>query len=69
MSFHVCVRVFCILNTSVFPMIARDFILEQTVSCKKQCAVFCKKCVAELQTKCKAENVSVLLMPLFKAWL
>ena len=46
---------------------SQSFILEQSVKYQKQCVVFCKECVAELQIKCKEENVLLLLVPLFQA--
>lgn len=42
---------------------ARDFIVS---SKRKRCGEFCMKYAADMQTKCKSQNVFVLLEPLFK---
>ena len=49
-------------------MIALVFLFEQFVLCKKQCVVFCKKCVGEFQTQRKAYIVFAGLVLLFRAW-
>ena len=48
-------------------MIALVFLFEQFVLCKKQCVVFCKKCVGEFQTQRKAYIVFAGLVLLFRA--
>lgn len=42
------------------------FKLPSILECKKRCVEFCKKCVAELKTKCK---VLIVFVPLFKSGL
>ena len=44
-----------------FPNETQDLFVLNDVSNVENCVVFCKKCVLQLQTECKADNVLAVL--------